>query len=333
MKVLSLLTCLFALCCFATVCIASDGGNTSQKSDEVPPCPDYSRGNAWASKPAAPDKPVDVFYVYPTIYPEPAPKNMDIRRDDLRKRVEHLLLAQAGVFSPSANLYAPFYRQVSFTVLDPQKDTFHDPYFRIGADDVHRAFDYYLRHINPDRPFILAGDSQGSVVLLDLLRRRFFEPELQKRLVAAYVIGYSVLPDDLKDYPWIKIAQRADDTGVVITYNTQGPGATGSPVLRPGAACVNPLLWSTSDEYADKSLNLGAVFFNEETNTIEREVPHYCGAQIDPKTGALVTTPPDDLPLGSFPAGVYHKYDYAFWYRNLEQNVAQRVKAYLGKNK
>jgi hypothetical protein len=319
--------------CFAPVLLcapkAAALGSAQQKEDAIPPCPDYSQASDWAAKPGKIDKPVDVFYVYPTIYPEAYPKNMDIRRKDLRRRAEHLLTAQAGVFSPSANLFAPFYRQVSFTVLDPKKDMFHDPYFRIGADDVHRAFDYYVRYLNPDRPFILAGDSQGSVVLLDLLRRRFFEPALQKRLVAAYLIGYSVTPEDLQQYPWIKIAQKTDDTGVVITYNTQAPGATGSPVLRPGAACVNPLIWTTTNAEADKSKNLGAVFFNEATDKIEREVPHYVGAQCDPATGALLASPPDKLPLGSFPDGVYHKYDYAFWFRNLEQNAAERIRAYL----
>jgi hypothetical protein len=116
-------------------------GTAQQDEEAVPPCPDYSKDSDWAAKPEKIEQPVDVFYVYPTIYPEEYPKNMDIRRKDLRRRAEHLLTAQAGVFSPSANLFAPFYRQVSFTVLDPKKDTFHDPYFRIGADDVHRAFD------------------------------------------------------------------------------------------------------------------------------------------------------------------------------------------------
>jgi hypothetical protein len=51
----------------------------------------------------------------------------------------------------------------------------------------------------------------------------------------------------------------------------------------------------------------------------------------DEKTGALNTTPPEKLPLGNFPDGVYHRYDYAFWYRNLEANVATRVKAYLAR--
>lgn len=300
--------------------------------DCVPVCPDYTKDTAWASNPAKPDKPVDVFYVYPTIYPGTDPRNMDVFDEKLRSDVQGLLKAQAGVYSSSANLFAPYYRQVSFACLDPKQDMTLNQYFRIGADDVHRAFDHYLNNLNQGRPFILAAHSQGSVVMLDLLRSRFKDPALQKKLVAAYVIGYSITGEDLKKYPWIKPAQRADDTGVVISWNTQAPGATGSPVLRPGAICINPLTWSTDETPASKDLNLGAVFFDDFTGKVLREVPHYTGARVDKKSGALVTTPPDkDLKIGHFPPGVLHKFDYAFWYRNLQSNVETRIKAYLDK--
>ena len=321
----SALATLLLLCCLTVPALAET------PADAIPPVPDYSKDVSWASKPASPDKPVDVFYVYPTIYPDAAPKNMDVFDDGLRADVQGLLRAQAGVYSPSANLFAPYYRQVSFTCLDPKQDMTLNPYFRIGADDVHRAFDYYLTHLNQGRPFILAGHSQGSVVLLDLLRSRFADPALRKKLVAAYVIGYSVTDEDLKAYPWIKPAKGATDTGVVISWNTQAPGATGSPVLRPGAICINPLTWTTDETPADKSLNLGAVFFDDFKGTVQREAPHYVGARVDRKVCALIATPPDKMEIGHFPPGVLHKFDYAFWYRNLEQNVRDRVAAYLAK--
>jgi hypothetical protein len=298
---------------------------------EIPACPDYTKDVSWAAKPASPDKPVDVFYVYPTIYPDTCPKNMDVFNQELRSDVQGLLKAQAGVYSGSANLFAPYYRQVTFACLNPDEDMMINRYFRIGADDVHRAFSYYLAFLNQGRPFILAAHSQGSVVMLDLMRTRFHDPTLQKQLVAAYLIGYSITNEDLKKYPWIKPAQKADDTGVVISWNTQAPGATGSPVLYPGAICINPLNWTTDETPADKSLNLGAVFFDDFKGTVKREVPHYTGAQIDTKTSALVTTPPEKLEIGHFPKGVLHKYDYAFWYRNLERNVQDRIDAYLKK--
>lgn len=298
---------------------------------DIPACPDYAKDISWASKPVSPDKPVDVFYVYPTIYPGACPKNMDVFNKELRSDVQGLLKAQAGVYSSSANLFAPYYRQVSFTCLNPEEDMLINQYFRIGADDIHRAFNYYMTYLNQGRPFILAAHSQGSVVMLDLLRSRFHDPNLQKQLVAAYVIGYSVTQEDLKKYPWIKPAQKADDTGVVISWNTQAPGATGSPVLRPGAICINPLSWTTDETPADKSLNRGAVFFDDFKGTVKREVPQYTGAHVDKTVCALVTTPPEDLKIGHFPKGVLHKYDYALWYRNLEHNVQTRINAYLKK--
>lgn len=328
MRLRQIILCLF---CLLILIAPNIGAAENKPACDIPACPDYKRDITWASKPAHPNKPVDVFYVYPTIYPGTCPKNMDVFKDKLRSDVQGLLKAQAGVYSGAANLFAPYYRQVSFACLDPKVDMTLNNYFRIGADDVHRAFNYYLAFLNQGRPFILAAHSQGSVVLLDLLRSRFHDPHLRKKLVAVYAIGYSVTDEDLKNYPWIKPARGADDTGVVISWNTQAPGATGSPVLRPGAICINPLNWTINETPADKSLNLGAVFFDDFKGVVKREVPGYVGARINKNIGALIAEPPDKMEIGHFPKGVLHKFDYAFWYRNLEKNVKDRIKAYLDK--
>ncbi len=294
--------------------------------------PDYSQQDSWASKPESTTHPVDVFYVFPTIYSERSPLNMDImNRPDLQTKVQGLMVAQAGVYSRSGNLFAPYYRQTSFVALNPDEDMYENEYFRIGADDVAAAFDYYLENLNQGRPFILASHSQGSLVMIDLIRHRLSDPELQKKLVAAYLIGYSVMPDDFKNYPWMRSATGADDTGVVVSYNTQTPSATGSPVLIDGAFCINPLNWRTDGTPAGKELNKGAVFFEDFTGALIKEVPQYTGAKVNTDTGALETVPPDydELKLGHFPEGVLHKFDYAFWYRNLQDNVAQRIDSYL----
>jgi len=290
--------------------------------------PDYSQPSDWANLPETPSQPLDVFYVYPTIYGEASPKNMDLTRQDLRAVVQNLLTSQAGVFLPSANLYAPYYRQMSMAALDPSKDMYQNPYFQIGAQDVFRAFHYYLEHHNNGRPFILAGHSQGSMVLIDLIRKRFNDPALRKQLVAAYLIGYSVTAEDIKKYPWFTPATGPADTGVIISYNTQAPGTTGSPVLLDGATCINPLNWKADATPADKALNLGAVFYDNHGKLI-KDVPGYCGATVNPKTGALETTPPEKVDVGSFPEGVYHRFDYPFFYRNLQDNVKTRCNAYL----
>ena len=256
----------------------------------IPQAPDYQEASSWVFQAPTPDKPVDVFYVYPTIYGGDSPANMDISNADLRGIAEHLIDIQASVYSNSANIFAPYYRQMSITMLKPGEDIYQNQYFQVGYSDVSRAFDYFLENLNQGRPFILAGHSQGTQVLINLMREYFNDSDLQSKLVAAYLIGYSITPDDFATYPWMKPATQATDTGVIISYNTQAPGTTGSPVLLPGAFCINPLNWTTNETPADKSLNLGAVFFNDTTNVIDREVLHYTGAYVDKETGALVVT-------------------------------------------
>lgn len=307
---------------------------TSNKQEAQ--CLDYSSKLSWANIPKSIDHPVDVFYVFPTIYSEEKPLNMDImNRPDLQADAKGLMIAQAGVYSSSANLFAPFYRQTSFVALNANEDMYSNKYFRVGADDVADAFEYYLTHLNQGRPFILAGHSQGSSVMIDLIRNKMGEPELQKKMIAAYLIGCSVMPEDFKNYPWMEPATGAKDTGVVVSYNTQAPGATGSPVLKSGAFCINPLNWKTDGTPAGREMNLGAVFFDDFTGTLKKEIPHYTGARVNVETGSLETMPPDfqQLDLGHFPEGVLHKFDYAFWYRNLENNVAERIKSYFSKMK
>ncbi|WP_165077578.1 DUF3089 domain-containing protein, partial [Methanogenium sp. MK-MG] len=180
------------------------------------------------------------------------------------------------------------------------------------------------------RPFIIAGHSQGTMALIELIKNRFGDDEaLRNRMVAAYLIGYTVTDVDLKA-AGLTAAERADDTGVVVTYNTQSPTSVGGPMLMDGAHCINPLNWKTDDTYAPKSENMGARFYNDSTGVLLREVDNYCDAQINLTTGALTTTIPEgeELDIGAYPEGVYHRYDYAFWYRNLEQNVGDRVWAF-----
>ncbi len=304
--------------------------------------PDYTNDFSWVVKPEKIDKPVDVFYVHPTIFSDKDSDNMDISVPRLRGFAKGLTVAQGGVYSEYANLFAPFYRQQSGAVQDTftaagGTNMYIDPSFQLGAGDVENAFDYYLKNLNPNRPFILAGHSQGTMTLINLMRERFNDPELQKRLVAAYLIGYSVTQEDLKTYPWMKRAQGADDTGVIITYNTEGPGATGSPVLLPGAISINPLNWKNDSTPATREEHAGAKFFKDSEGTLTEEIEHFAGAHVDQEKGMLVVTdmkqpssPKIDLVnLGRFPAEVYHKYDYAFWFNNLKDNVKVRIQAYL----
>lgn len=291
---------------------------------------DFDATENWLSLPSI-SKEVDVFYVYPTISHNLS-GSMDITDAGERALAEGILAAQASVFELSANIFAPFYRQMSTGVDMTGHELATDTEeFIQGADDVEDAFEYYIQNLNVDRPFFIASHSQGTMALIELIKNRFGNDEaLRNRLIVAYLIGYTVTDADLSS-AGLTAAQNATDIGVVVTYNTQSTTSIGGPMLMDGALCINPLNWLTDNTHADSLQNMGAVFFNDSTGELVREVQHYCDAQINIETGALTTTIPsgEELEIGPFPEGVYHRYDYALWYRNLQANVADRINAYF----
>jgi len=291
---------------------------------------DFSSPKNWAFLPSQIEKKVDVFFVYPTLFGGTAEMNMDITNDSLRNLVQAALLKQCSVFSSDCNMFAPYYRQMSFDGLS-MDEAERDKYFSLGLNDIEQAFDYYLKNLNNGRPFIIAGHSQGSQVLLNMMKNKFNDPELMDKLVAAYLIGYSVTNKDLAENSWLKMAQTDNDIGVIISYNTQSQNAKGSPVLLSNANCINPLNWVTTSEYAPRELNLGAVFFKD-NGEIDSIVPQFTDAWID-ENGALVAgiSEVQTYSVSNFPEGVYHKFDYSFFYKNLVENVHVRNRAYFDK--
>ncbi len=84
-------------------------------------------------------------------------------------------------------------------------------------------------------------------------------PEVYRRMIAAYVIGNPVTQAYLDNNPHLKFATSPDDTGVIISYNTEAPVVNGTnPVLYGLVGLViNPINWKTDETYADKSEGLG----------------------------------------------------------------------------
>ncbi len=158
---------------------------------------------------------------------------------------------------------------------------------------VSEAFLYYLEELNEGRPFILAGHSQGSHALLLLMEELFSDPELQKNLVAAYLPGYSVTEQDLIDYPHLRFAAGEDDTGVIISWNTEGEYVQGNnPVVLSDALVINPLNWKTDDEFVSRIKNRGAVFFDQTGEEVIR-IDRFTSAQIDPERRVVRAYEPD----------------------------------------
>jgi len=304
--------------------------NNSAVDDSI----DYSKKANWVAQSQTINKNVDVFFVYPTIFGDPKVLLMDINDTSLRNSAGYALKKQASIFKESSNIFAPYYRQVSMTVLSMDKKV-QDSLLAVGFSDVKKAFYFYLDSLNNGRPFFVAGHSQGSEMLLKLLKDKDFNEDVYKNMIAAYLIGYTVTDEDLKANPLLKLAQDSTDLGVIITYNTQSPGASGSPVLYEGAHCINPISWSTSGELAQKENNLGGVFFTN-TGELDTIIPMFTSARIDLTTGALIAAEPnpeDYDVVETFPPGIYHVFDYSFFYNNLKKNVNDRINSFEKNNK
>ncbi|MCM0756055.1 DUF3089 domain-containing protein [Desulfovibrio aminophilus] len=290
----------------------------------TPKAPDYDRPENWAALPAPAErgKPVDVFFVPPTTCFSPDTWNESIESSRANPLVRRSLAGQASVFAASCNVFAPRYRDAHIKVLEaPAPD--REQALAAAYSDVERAFDHYLRQDNGGRPFILAGHSQGSNLLLELLEKRFRDPAPRKKLVAAYLIGWSVTRDDLTRFPQLAMCDAPDRTGCIVSYNSQS-AAPGMSIVRPGAVGVNPLSMNLDTRHVPREANLGAAF---PTADGLKEVPRFTGAQT--VHGALIVDPADpELTPTPFP-GFYHGYDYALFYRNLERNVRERVEAFL----
>jgi len=312
-------------------------GNDS--SNSAPVATDYSNSAHWLSLPAT-TKAVDVFYLYPTAWQKDNPSDPNINEVDnvsMRKGSNAAFARQATAFETVGNIYAPYYRQADATYTLTLPTIAEREQVIAGAPtvDAMAAFDYYIKHFNKDRPFILAGHSQGSNVLLNILADYMkANPAVYERMVAAYVVGYSVTDAYLAKNQHLKFATGPDDTGVIISYNTQSPSVAkgANPVVLDGAIAINPLTWTREETIAPTSQGLGS--FMPVAGSLS-QVPQYGDAAVSLDKGVVICSTADEAALhalsSGFPSGVYHSFDYLFYYYNLRANAANRTATFLSK--
>ena len=66
-------------------------------------------------------------------------------------------------------------------------------------EDIRNAFIYYLKNFNDNKPFIIASHSQGTVHAKRLISEFIDGKELQKKLIAAYLVGIKVKKNEFKN--------------------------------------------------------------------------------------------------------------------------------------
>jgi len=303
---------------------------------------DYSKPDHWLVTPLNHDKAVDVFYLYPTAWtPDSLTNPLYCEIDDptMLAGSASAYSRQATAFETVANIYAPYYRQASAsrTLVLPE-DQRWDILKNVPAKDVSAAFDYYINNFNNGRPFIIAGHSQGANLMLFLLKDYMYEnPDVYNRMIAAYVIGYPVTADFMDANTHLKYAEGPDDTGVIISYNTQ------SPDIAPGTnfvvgdnigLVINPINWKRDETLATASESLGSYMPVGNTTNFE-QVLDFADARIDLAQGVLICSSVNDSAMfhlsSGMGLGVYHSFDLPFYYYNLRENAENRTNKFLKK--
>lgn len=312
----------YRFCLLLLLCVVLASCGDSDKDNRL----DYAQKSHWLALPNDVDEyAVDVFYAYPTVYQGDG--LADIADGDYIAAAGVPLRTQASVFEGLANIYAPHYRQLGKAGFagDPER---RDRLLLVSEQDLEDALLYYLEHYNRGKPFFIAAHSQGTTLLVRLLTKIWGQTGTgsEDRLVAAYLIGYSITQDDLDTNTNMRMCQNADDIGCFISYNSVEDGKQDSSVqILPGAHVTNPLSWETAmtdGALVPATAHAGAVFFDDEGyNPVLYE--HFSSARI--KDGGLVCVFTDPTAFDVAAAdGIYHQYDYAIFYNNLRANIANR---------
>ena len=315
---------------------------SAASTDEVPITDstepvDYSNPDNWCMFGTGDeDAPADAFMIPATVYSSPV-GNIDLNADTIRKE-QAIDNRMAGMVTGSCKIYSPAYRQVTLLAYD---DPDYAKYRDYACQDVRNAFRYYLDNVHEaGRPIVFFSYSQGAELQVELAKE-FFSPDteeaasLRNDLVGFYNIGWGTEKALFEEYPNLKPAEGAEDTGVIISFDCETPEVDDSLILHKGTeyVSINPINWKTDSTRAEASENLGAVLTNAK-GEIKFEQAAFCGAYLDDTERHALKV--DDLDYSEYPnqiqilpEGSYHGYDITFFYRNLEENVNTRVKAWL----
>lgn len=292
---------------------------------------DYSNPNNWLNIPAS-DMPVDIFYLYPTAWQRRAGEQnvCPICHAGMRKGAETVFNVQASVFFPVGNVYAPFYRQADGAFMLDKTEAERRAVLRAApVMDAVAAFEYFIGNYNQGRPYILAAHSQGSDVMKEILFDFMTEHrEVYKNMIAAYLIGCGITQSELDLHPHLKFASCADDTGVILSYNTEAPDATTPNAIVPeGSLVINPLSWTRGEAPAAASFNNGSLLTGRGKLDVQK---HFADATINKRRGTVVCSTASVSEFGNpAPLPTFHFCDYAFYYQNLRENAVIRTKRFM----
>jgi hypothetical protein len=284
-----------------------------------------------------------VFFVHPTSYFGTGHWNAPLDDAEARGRAEIFVRGMASPFNKSVNVWAPRYRQAAFGAFLTNKPEASQA-LDAAYGDIAKAFDYFLASVRPETPLVLAGHSQGALLLMRLLHERVGaqgrDGPLARRIAAAYLIGWPIslahdvpaigLPPCARPdqagclVSWLSYAEPAETRDAEETY-ARSLGLDGQPRGDSQILCTNPLTGAIGGE-APATANLGTLVPDaqlKEGSLVPAMVPANCGAR-----GYLSIGAPPELGPYVLPGNNYHVYDIPLFWANLRADVKRRVSAW-----
>lgn len=313
--------------------------------------PDYAQAAMWspaaAALPAGASKPikrqqVDVFYIHPTTFRSAeGAMNADPADGQSNKWIDESVVARQGsAFNGCCWVFAPRYRAASYnSFADPAKQK---AAFALAYSDIERAFDYFLEHHSKGRPFIIAGHSQGAFHAATLLEKRIEGTPLQKRLVAAYIIGINLSEGDFgRRFKHVRTCAKPNDTACVLQWEAILDGSDVATAEKraqstfvaaygdiPGkqTVCINPLTFDASKPAAPASSAKGAVPGDPGFGPMRPLIAGKVAARCE--QGLLVVKVDPALDMKPLPGGSMHYHDVGLFWEDLRADALRRARAF-----
>lgn len=284
------------------------------------------------------NKPADVFYVYPTVSTISLVDNdsswfADITQAEVREEANGNQRFNKMLYD-DYNFYAPYYRQMIFESYT-QPDSIMQKNAAFAAQDVKDAFQYYMSHGNGGRPFFLVGHSQGSQVLIELLKDGMTE-EQRRLMVSAYCIGYHVTAEELAQFPTqLCPATDSTETGKLIIFNSVTDTTAIGMVSRNDVVGVNPTTWTMAADTIPAEYQLGMAKYNDSRDSV-LIVPCPTRTHLYKHNTVCPDLDPDMVYIPAykdmFPRGNLHFADSWLFAGNVKQNMACRLRSWRAKN-
>jgi len=292
---------------------------------------DYSKIENWYKCDYTGTKDVDTIFIYPTVVME-GDEVTSIEENRKGIKETQVFEVQTSVFLDSTNIYMPLYRQMAMNKVEPASPKHICDLFASyqGYKDIEESLDYYFKYFNNDKPYILAGHSQGSAQLFNVLTK-YMQNHSQylSRMVACYALGFGQSKTEIGKYSNLKFATGETDTNCIISYNTFGPEHEGPSSLHDeDSFVINPINWKVDETLATKEENKGSFIHGKHVSGVS-------DAKINLAKGYLVSTASSEYEVKDadvvFGTHSFHQYDYGFYFENLKQNAAKRIESFLAK--